>query len=115
MERVIALLKEIGPLGETSRDLFVAALGKSAQEMSFKWIQQLRKAGLAVEMDYAPRGLKAQLKYADRLGAKRVLMIGDNELNTGKVILRDMSTGGQEEIELDGLVENVCEVLKSHE
>jgi histidyl-tRNA synthetase len=42
-------------------------------------------------------------------------MVGENELNTGKVILRDMSTGAQEEIALDSLVENLQEVLKSHE
>jgi len=105
MERVIALLMEQGPCEQQSPDLFVAALGKTAQEMSFRWIQELRKAGVASEMDYAARSLKAQLKYADRLGAKKVLMIGENELESGKSILRDMSSGKQEEIDLDGLVD----------
>lgn len=115
MERVIALLKELSPCAQQSPDLFVAALGETAQKMSFMWIQELRRAGLAAEMDYASRGLKAQLKYADRLGAKKVLMIGENELKSGKVILRDMSSGAQEEIDLDGLVEKLCEALSSDE
>jgi len=115
MERVIALLKELSPCAQQSPDLFVAALGETAQKMSFMWIQELRRAGLAAEMDYASRGLKAQLKYADRLGAKKVLMIGENELKSGKVILRDMSSGAQEEIDLDGLAEKLCEALPSDE
>lgn len=115
MERVIALLKELSPCAQQSPDLFVAALGETAQKMSFMWIQELRRAGLAAEMDYASRGLKAQLKYADRLGAKKVLMIGENELKSGKVVLRDMSSGAQEEIDLDGLAEKLCEALPSDE
>lgn len=115
MERVIALLKELGPCDQQSPDLFVAALGESAQGMSFAWMQKLRKAGVAVEMDYAGRSLKAQLKYADRIGAKKVLMIGENELKSGKVILRDMSSGMQEELILDGLVEKLSEVLPADE
>lgn len=115
MERVIALLKEMGPCAQQSPDLFVAALGEIAQKISFTWIQELRKAGVAVEMDYASRGLKAQLKYADRLGAKKVLIIGENELKSGKVILRDMSSGVQEKIHLDGLVEKLCEALPANE
>jgi histidyl-tRNA synthetase len=115
MERVIALLKELSPCPQQSPDLFVAALGETAQKMSFMWIQELRRAGLAAEMDYASRGLKAQLKYADRLGAKKVLMIGENELKSGKVVLRDMSSGAQEEIDLDGLAEKLCEALPSDE
>ncbi len=115
MERVIALLMEQGPCEQQSPDLFVAALGKTAQEMSFRWIQELRKAGVASEMDYAARSLKAQLKYADRLGAKKVLMIGENELESGKSILRDMSSGKQEEIDLDGLVDKLREALAKNE
>jgi histidyl-tRNA synthetase len=115
MERVIALLKEMGPAGKESPDLFVAALGERAQEIAFKWIQQLRKADLATEMDYSSRSLKAQLKYADRIGARKVLMIGDNELNSGTAILRDMSTGSQDEVKLDGLIERLCEGIRSHE
>ncbi|MBW2095471.1 MAG: histidine--tRNA ligase [Deltaproteobacteria bacterium] len=115
MERVIALLKERGPCAQQSPDLFVAALGETAQKRSFTWMQELRRAGVAAEMDYAARGLKAQLKYADRLGAKKVLMIGDNELKSGKVILRDMSSGAQEQIDLDGLVEKLCEALPADE
>lgn len=115
MERVIALLKELGPCARHSPDLFVAALGETARKIAFPWIQELRRAGVAAEMDYASRGLKAQLKYADRLGAKKVLMIGDNELQSGKVILRDMASGEQEEFDLDNLVHKLCEALPAHE
>jgi len=115
MERVIALLKEMGPSEQVSLDLFVAALGETAQKLSFKWIQQLRKAGLAVEMEYASRSLKAQLKYANRLGAQKVLMVGENELKSGKAILKNMSTGEQVEVALEDLVENLRKAVLSNE
>jgi len=115
MERIIALLKTVGPCREHPPELFVAALGEPAQKRSFTLIQQLREMGRVVEMDYGSRGLKAQLKYADRLGAKKVLMIGENELESGKVILRDMSSGMQEEMPLDDLVEKLGEAVPAHE
>ena len=59
---------------------------------------ELRKSKLWVEMDYGLSGLKAQMKKANRLGAKKVLIVGDDELAAGKGILRDMKTKAQSEI-----------------
>ena len=56
-------------------------------------------------MAYAPKGLKAQMKRADRFGAKKVLIIGDNELEAGKGVLRDMATKEQKDVPLDNLLE----------
>jgi histidyl-tRNA synthetase len=60
-----------------------------------------------VEMDYGSKGLKAQMKRADRLGAKMTLIVGDNELASGKGILRDMKTKEQQEVDLDSLIETL--------
>ena len=65
---------------------------------------ELRKDGLWVELDYASKGLKAQLKRADRLKAKKVLIVGESELASGKGILRDMLAKTQVEVSLDDLV-----------
>lgn len=115
VERVVALLKDMGPQNTFTPELFVAALGKKAQKRAFRWLHQLRKTGVAAEMDYASRGLKAQLKQADRLGAAKVLIIGDNELKSGRVILRNMFTKNQEELPMENLVEYLRKVLLPNE
>jgi histidyl-tRNA synthetase len=92
---------------EETPDLFVAGLGDRAEKKIFYWVHELRKAGIWVEMEYGSKGLKAQMKRADRIGAKRVLIVGDDELASGKGILRDMEAKTQQEIDLDNLVENL--------
>jgi histidyl-tRNA synthetase len=105
VERLIALMNEVREPAQPSPDLFVAALGEEAVRKAFAWVTALRKAGHRVETDYAARSLKSQMKRADRLGAPKVLIVGENELASGKGLLRDMSTKNQEEIPLDDLVE----------
>ena len=108
VERLIALLEEaVGKQSAEGPDLFLIGLGEKAESMVFRWASELRKYGFWVEMVYASKSLKAQLKEADRVGAKRVLIVGDNELASGKGILRDMSSKSQSEIELAGLIEEL--------
>ncbi len=108
VERLVTLLEE-APEGKAPAvpDLFLAGLGQEAEKRIFRWAAALRRAGLWVEMEYASKGLKAQLKSADRLGARKVLIVGENELGTGRALLRDMTKKVQEEVELDGLVEKL--------
>jgi histidyl-tRNA synthetase len=88
-------------------EFFIAGLGKEALSKSFFWVSELRKSGLWVEMDYGSKSLKAQMKKADRLGTKMTLIVGENELASGKGILRNMETKEQREIGLDDLIENL--------
>jgi histidyl-tRNA synthetase len=115
VERVVALLEEEGTLETRKPDLFIAALGEAAYKACFKWVTDLRKAGYWVEMDYSARGLKPQMKKAGRLGAKKVLMVGDDELASGKGVLRDMETKDQEEVGLENILENLKKVLQINE
>ena len=83
-------------------DFFVAILPghrKEAVEIAIK----LRKRGYAVDMDLMDRSLAKQLKYANRIGAKNVVIVGD-EVNSGYVILRDMDRGEQRKIKVDELL-----------
>ncbi len=75
--------------------IFIAALGEKADMPVQKLVHDLRRMGVQAERDTAGRGLKAQMKYADRLGASYSMVIGDNELGEGKAKIKDMSTGGQ--------------------
>jgi histidyl-tRNA synthetase len=93
--------------------LFIAALGPAAQAAAFDWQTALAEAGLHVEMDYADRSLKAQMKRADRLGAPLVLIVGDNELKAGEAMLRDMATRDQTPVALDRLVETLRQNLEN--
>jgi histidyl-tRNA synthetase len=111
VERLVTLLDEDREQDSTTPELFVAALGERAEKKVFNWVNDLRKSGVWVEMEYALKGLKAQMKRADRLGAKKVLIVGDDELASGKGILRDMETKVQQEIDLENVVNSLKKAL----
>jgi len=92
-------------------DIFIAALGEKAQSIAFKWTCKLGLREIQTEMDMEDRSLKSQMKRADRLGSKYVLIIGEDELEKGEVILRDMLTKEQVMIPLENLVENVIKKI----
>jgi histidyl-tRNA synthetase len=70
--------------------VFVAALGEPARERAFTVVQELRRKDLAAEMDFEGRSLKAQMSMADRLNAAYVVIVGDQELETGLAQVRPM-------------------------
>ena len=112
VERLVALLVQIEKRDNDTPELFIAGLGEKAQKKVFKWVNTLRKSGIWVEMEYGSKGLKAQMKKADRIGAERTLIVGDDELVAGKGILRDMITKEQQEIALDNLANNLLKILR---
>jgi histidyl-tRNA synthetase len=85
--------------------LFVAVLGKDAQDRAFELIQGLRHHGYAADMDFTNRSLKAQMTMANRRGASWVLIMGEQELAAGRAPLKDMQSGTQQFVSLDGLSE----------
>ncbi|NIQ91547.1 MAG: histidine--tRNA ligase [Deltaproteobacteria bacterium] len=111
MERLILLLDEKADIETGPYRLFVACLGEEAQKRGFGLVQELRLRDLFVEMDYESKSLKAQMRRADKLGASHVLILGEDELKKGSALLRDMGAGTQEEIPLEGLVEQVLSRL----
>lgn len=87
-----------------SLGLYVATLGKDARKIGFDILAKIRKAGISADMDYVGKGLSAQMKAADRENAKFALIIGEEELKTGRAILRNMKTAGQEEVACDARI-----------
>ncbi|MGN1450522.1 MAG: histidine--tRNA ligase, partial [Eubacteriales bacterium] len=81
--------------------LFAAALGTAAAEKVSELVCGLRRAGIHAERDTTGRSLKAQMKYADKLGCRYTLIIGDNELDAGRAGLRCMADGSCRSVELD--------------
>jgi histidyl-tRNA synthetase len=104
-ERLVAMIPETeaapGPL------LFIAAIGDAAMKKAFFICNQLRMKGLSVEMDYAGRSLKSQMKRADKQRCQYALILGEREIEENKASLRNMQTGVQEEANLDNLEETI--------
>jgi len=104
MERLVSLVdKERGG----RLDVYVAWIGVEARGWAFALAQQLREGGMSAEMDGDEKSLKSQMRRADKLRARFVLMVGEDELKGGKATLRDMDTKGQEQIGLDRAAEIV--------
>ncbi len=107
VDRLVEGLRGRAGLFQQRPHLFIAALGKKAQEIAFAWVQALRKQNVRVEMDFEDRSLKTQMRRADKLGAAYTLLLGDRELDTGEAVLRNMHTKQQESVPLRGLVESL--------
>jgi histidyl-tRNA synthetase len=110
-ERLIACLPEDGK-NKFKTDLFIAALGSRAQKLAFGLTNELRRAGISAEMDYADKSLKSQLKRADKLNSSFALIMGDKEIDEKQVLLRNMQTKDQQTIPLDYLLESIIKIIK---
>ncbi|MGJ7912254.1 histidine--tRNA ligase [Neobacillus sp. LXY-1] len=113
IERFIAALQAEGIQLDvnTGIDCYLAALGDNAKDYTVGLLQELRLAGLSAERDYINRKIKAQFKAADRLKAKFVAVLGDDELKNNKISVKNMQTGEQEEVELDSFVQYLREAV----
>ncbi len=102
MERLLLLMDNLGVTVTKPRryDLYLASMGDKAKTETFLLARELRKAGLAVEIDHMARSVKAQLKYADKIGAAYVLVLGDNELAAREAKLKRMADGTEQTIAL---------------
>lgn len=87
-----------------SADVFIAVMGDDAKAFGLKLLRQLRQAGVHAEMDVLARNIKGQFKYANRINAKKTIVIGDNELAEQKVAVKDMATSTQTEIAIDDIL-----------
>lgn len=80
-------------------------MGENAAVAAQKLVYELRSAGISAEFDHMSRSLKAQMKYADKLGAVYTAVLGDNEIESGIVKIKKMENGEQSEVALDELPE----------
>lgn len=96
------------PAGETTDKiaLYIATAGDRAKEAALPLLYQLRAQGIYADMDYCGRSLKAQFKYAGKM-ARQVVTLGDAELDSGTVTLKNMETGAEESISLALLPEKL--------
>lgn len=103
IERILLLMEKQGAtfLPEKELDLYIAPMDESAVTKAMQLAREAREAGYTVEYDLMERGLKAQMKYADKKGAAFTMVLGENELNSGTAKLKNMQTGEQTEISIE--------------
>lgn len=107
IERLLLRLEETGvtiPEPENVK-LYIAPLGESAVGAAQKLVYQLRLSGISVDTDHLGRGLRASMKYADKLGAQYTLVLGDDEIANGQANIKNMSSGEQTLIDLDKIAD----------
>jgi histidyl-tRNA synthetase len=107
VERVALLLGE----KDFSRqpDLFMATVGAGQRAFAFNLMNQLLQKGVRVEMDYEGKSLKSQMRRADRLGARYSVVIGENEVDSGRASIKRMAVGEQVEALLKA--DELCRIL----
>ena len=107
IERTIATLDQQGLEAPQHQDtrLLVAHLGDAAKLEAMKLTSELRQAGKSAVLAPTGRGLRSQLRYATSIGATHAVILGDDELARGAVVLRDLGKSEQREIDREGLLE----------
>ena len=100
IERMLLVLENTGktipqkaPLG-----VYAAGLDEAGRRAAFLLVQELRKKGISADFDHAARSVKAQFKYAGKVGARFVVAIGSNELESGMYTIKDMAASASESV-----------------
>ena len=110
LERLVLALPD-GTGDEAPARAFVVAIGEDGRAEALRLLRELRQAGLPAQMELEARGMKSQMKRADRLQARIALIVGGDELARGEVTLRDMRNGDQRAVPRAGVIEAARELL----
>jgi histidyl-tRNA synthetase len=107
VDRTILAAEQEGVIPEDlgNADLFIIPLG--TQEEALKIATQIRQRGKVVELAFGERGLKGAMKAADKSGAKYVVVLGENEVQSGSVELKTMSSGDVKSVRITDLSQNI--------
>ncbi|MCL2109822.1 MAG: histidine--tRNA ligase [Oscillospiraceae bacterium] len=104
LERLILVMQSQDAAFEPAKtcDIYIAPLDTPAELLGAKLVKNLRESGFWAEIDLAGRGLNAQMKYADKLGARFSMVLGSNEVEGGKAVIKNMQSGEKFEVDLGG-------------
>ncbi len=107
IERIIYFLEkeQVDLEPEPAVELYVGILGKEAKAKAYKLVNEIRSAGVVVETDYMDRSVKAQMKYANKIGAKNTVILGADELEKGMATIKNMENHEETEVALDKIAE----------
>lgn len=106
IERLLLLLESAGAIpDDDALTLYVAPMGDDARDKAFQIVAEMRDKGISAETDYMGRGIKAQFKYADKLKAKFVGIVGSDELSRGVIKIKNMQSGEEVYAPIDKIAE----------
>jgi histidyl-tRNA synthetase len=112
VERLV-LMKGAGQVASAVPQLFIAAMGETAADRAFVLMTELQRDGIRAEMDYQGKSLKAQMRRANKLNAAYTLILGDDELQSGQVQLKNMADSSQSTVALDSLAQTLTNKLSA--
>ena len=103
IERILMLLENTGVKIENPNkvEYYIAPMGEKESQKAFEIVCKLRQKGITADFDHMNRSIKAQFKYADKIGAKKVIVIGSDELTNNCVKVKDMQSGEEQMVSLD--------------
>ena len=106
VDRALLAAEAEGVINENSfvSDLFIIPLGDAAKEMAMKIASQLRNAGKSIEIAFGDRALKGAMKGADKSGARYVIVLGESEISSATVELKEMKTGATSSVKIASLI-----------
>lgn len=93
-------------------DVFIAILGENGKKYGLSLLRELRRQGLRAEVDLLARNFKGQFKYSDRLNSRYTVMIGDNELEEGRLTIKDMSNSEQRTVDINVIMDELVKICK---
>ncbi len=106
IERMLLVLENTGKAipAEPPLSVYVAGLDEAGRHAAFALADELRQAGIAADIDHAARSVKAQFKYAGKLGARYVVVIGQDELASGECTVKHMEDSASERVKREEIV-----------
>ena len=115
IERLMLVLKAKGVAlpSKGGCELYLAAIGQKASLKATEICSVLRADGFSAQTDICARGLKAQMKYANKLGARFSAVLGDDEIGSGRARVKNMATGEETEILLDNISEELLKLINN--
>ena len=114
MERLIIVrdAENNAPLAPATRDIFIGYRGDVAMIEAFKLVNTLRQVGISAESDHLQRSIKAQMKYANKIGARYSVIIGESELEEKNLKLKEMESGNEVTIPMEQFVQAFKNMLE---
>jgi histidyl-tRNA synthetase len=109
IERMIITMEQqkVGWPVEKRLDIFVAKVNEKIKDTAFRLLQEIRNTGLSADMDYSEGSLKSQMRIANKIGVRYTVIVGEEELSKNSVILRNMQTKEQKEVQIDNLIDEL--------
>jgi histidyl-tRNA synthetase len=113
-DRLVEVMEQIDKTPQSlPLDLFIVSIGEMAMEKGYHWSCKLNMAGIYTQIDFRGKSMKALMKRADKLGARYVLIAGENELMKNALVLRNMNTKEQVSIAMETLIPDLIKICKN--